>query len=94
MLLLGGIGYFFIEFEDIEDEGFATQEVEEEVDPYAWGKKEVVAIPQEAATVAPETATVAQQPAAPQASAQHPGWMWDQETNQWVPDPNYQPPGQ
>ena len=94
LLLLGGVGYFFLEFEEIEDEGFATQEVEEEVDPYAWGKKEVVAIPQAAATVASQPVAVAQQPAAPQASAQHPGWMWDQETNQWVPDPNYQPPGQ
>ena len=94
LLLLGGVGYFFIEFEEIEDEGFATQEVEEEVDPYAWGKKEVAAIPQGAATVASQPVAVAQQPAAPQASAQHPGWMWDQETNQWVPDPNYQPPGQ
>ena len=35
-----------------------------------------------------------QQPAVAQQSAQHPGWMWDQEANQWVPDPNYQPPGQ
>ena len=90
LILLGGVGYFFIEFEELEDEEFdATQEVEQEVDPYAWGKKDVVATPQQ-----PVAPAAVQQPAAPQQSAQHPGWMWDQETNQWVPDPNYQPPGQ
>ena len=90
LILLGGVGYFFIEFEELEDEEFdATQEVEQGVDPYAWGKKDVVAIPQQ-----PVAPAAVQQPAAPQQSAQHPGWMWDQETNQWVPDPNYQPPGQ
>jgi len=87
--LLGGIGYFFIEFEDIEEEGFATSEsVEEAVDPYAWGKKEVVEIPEQ------QPAPVPVQAVQPQASAQHPGWLWDQESNQWVPDPNYQPPNQ
>ena len=89
LILLGGVGYFFIEFEELEDDAFdGTQEVEQEVDPYAWGKKEVVALPQQ------ETASVIQQPEVAQQSAQHPGWMWDQEGNQWVPDPNYQPPGQ
>ena len=89
MILLGGVGYFFIEFEELDDEFDGSQEVEQEVDPYAWGKKDVVALPQQ------ETVSAAvQQPAVAQQSAQHPGWMWDQEANQWVPDPNYQPPGQ
>jgi len=88
LILLGGVAYFFVEFEEIDEEGFdQTQQVEEEVDPYAWGRKEVVEIPQQHAVV--ET-----QPAAPQASAQHPGWLWDEQSNQWVPDPNYQPPNQ
>ena len=26
------------------------------------------------------------------AASQHPGWLWDQASNQWVPDPNYQQP--
>ena len=30
-----------------------------------------------------------QQVATPEVS-QHPGWLWDAETNQWVADPNYQ----
>ena len=89
LILLGGVAYFFVEFEDVEEEGFATsEELEEKVDPYAWGRKEVNATPQQ------QVAAVEPQPAAPQASAQHPGWMWDQESNQWVPDPNYQAPGQ
>jgi len=88
LILLGGVAYFFVEFEEIDEEGFdQTQQVEEEVDPYAWGRKEVVEIPQ-------QHAVVEAQPAAPQASAQHPGWLWDEQSNQWVPDPNYQPPNQ
>ena len=90
LILLAGVAYFFVEFEEIEDEGFdATPEVVQEEDPYAWGKKTTPAIPQQ--TVAP---TPAVQPEVVQQSAQHPGWIWDQENNQWVPDPNYQPPSQ
>ena len=40
-----------------------------------------------------QAAPVAQEAAAP-AAWQHPGWLWDQTTNQWVPDPNYQQPPQ
>ena len=83
------VGYFFIEFEDIEEEGFAEhEETQEKEDPYAWGRKEAAQIPEQ------QPATVPIQSAQPQSSAQHPGWLWDQETNQWVPDPNYQPPSQ
>ena len=90
ILLLGAVGYFFIEFEELEDEDFdSTQEYEEKVDPYAWGKKEVVSQPQQT-----QAESVAEQTSTPQQSAQHPGWLWDQENNQWVPDPNYQPPAQ
>ena len=89
LVLLGAVGYFFIEFEDIEEEGFATsEETQEKEDPYAWGRKEAVQSPEQ------QPATVPIQSAQPQSSAQHPGWLWDQETNQWVPDPNYQPPSQ
>ena len=90
ILLLGAVGYFFIEFEELDDEDFdSTQEYEEKVDPYAWGKKEVVSQPQQT-----QAESVAEQSSTPQQSAQHPGWLWDQENNQWVPDPNYQPPAQ
>ena len=88
LILLGAVAYFFVEFEDIDDEEFVTSEhAEEEADPYAWGRKEAVETPQ------PQPVVVSQQ-ATPQASGQHPGWLWDQESNQWVPDPNYQPPNQ
>ena len=90
ILLLGAVGYFFIEFEELDDEDLdSTQEYEEKVDPYAWGKKEVVSQPQQT-----QAESVAEQSSTPQQSAQHPGWLWDQENNQWVPDPNYQPPAQ
>ena len=88
LILLGAVAYFFVEFEDIDDEEFVTSEhAEEEADPYAWGRKEAVETPQ------PQPEVVSQQ-ATPQASGQHPGWLWDQESNQWVPDPNYQSPNQ
>ncbi|MEC7483554.1 MAG: hypothetical protein VX998_02065, partial [Candidatus Thermoplasmatota archaeon] len=75
--------------EDIEEDGFAaSEETQEKEDPYAWGRKEAVQIPEQQPAVVPI------QSAQPQSSAQHPGWLWDQETNQWVPDPNYQPPSQ
>ena len=30
----------------------------------------------------------------PAATPQHPGWIWDSQSNQWVADPNYRPPQQ
>ena len=83
----------FIEFEDVIDEDELTgDDAPAEEDPYAWAKaKQTPSIPQqEAAAPAP-----AVQEAAAPAASQHPGWLWDQASNQWVPDPNYhQPPQQ
>jgi len=78
---------FFVEFEEdlASDDVDGTEAVEE--DPYAWAKKSTPEIPAQQAAAAPAAA------AAPPAS-QHPGWLWDAEANQWVPDPNYTPPGQ
>jgi hypothetical protein len=78
---------FFVEFEEdlASDEVDGTEAVEE--DPYAWAKKSTPEIPAQQAAAAPAAAP------APAAS-QHPGWLWDAEANQWVPDPNYTPPGQ
>jgi len=94
LVLLGAGAFFFIEFEDIPDEDDLTSpEAEVEEDPYAWAKaKQTPTLPEQAAPVA-AAEPVVQQAAAPAAS-QHPGWLWDQESNQWVPDPNYQPPQQ
>jgi hypothetical protein len=94
LILLGAVGFFFIELEDIEEETFGVEEeaVAKE-DPYAWGRKDSVesSSGQQAQQVVQQQVA---QPEAPAASGQHPGWLWDQESNQWVPDPNYQPPSQ
>ena len=94
LVLLGAGAFFFIEFEDVIDEDELTGDdspVEE--DPYAWAKaKQTPSIPEPAAAqtqVAP-----AVQDASTGAASQHPGWLWDQASNQWVPDPNYQQPPQ
>ena len=82
VLLLVGLGYFFVEFEEIDDEDFEEfEEVEE--DPYAWAKQKTVPDVSEAQTPITETQTT------PPVESQHPGWLWDAESNQWVPDPNY-----
>ncbi len=93
LVLLGAGAFFFIEFEEIPDEDELTgDDSEVEEDPYAWAKaKQTPAIPEQAA--APAQAAPVAEAAAPAAS-QHPGWLWDQATNQWVPDPNYQQPPQ
>ncbi len=89
LVLLGAGAFFFIEFEEVPDEDLAAaNEAAVEEDPYAWAKaKQTPELPQAAPAVA-------QQAVQPAAASQHPGWLWDQATNQWVPDPNYQPPQQ
>ena len=80
VVLAGVVLTFFVEYEEFEEEAdAATAQVEE--DPYAWAKKAAPEIP----------AQQAAQAAAPAASSQHPGWLWDAATNQWVPDPDYVP---
>ncbi len=94
LVLLGAGAYFFIEFEELPDEDDLTGDdsVEEE-DPYAWAKaKQTPAIPEQ--TAAPVAQVAAPQQEAAPATSQHPGWLWDATTNQWVPDPNYQQPQQ
>ena len=89
LVLLAVGGFFFIEFEDIPDEeDLVSDDSVAEEDPYAWAKaKQAAAIPAEQTHVGQVQEAAAAAPAA----AQHPGWLWDQTTNQWVPDPNYQP---
>jgi hypothetical protein len=84
VILLGVGAFFFIEFEEFDDDDEDSAERQKEEDPYAWAK--VRANEQAVAAAAP-----APQPAA---EPQHPGWLWDTQSNQWVPDPNYQPPQQ
>ena len=83
IILLAVGAFFFLEFEEIDDEDEMNQETFVEEDPYAWAKQRAA---EQAAAVTP-----APQPAA---QPQNPGWLWDSAGNQWVPDPNYQQPPQ
>ena len=86
-ILLGVGAFFFLEFEDeFEDDPEALEEQQKEDDPYAWAKAR--AAEQAAGELTPAPAPV------PAAQPQHPGWIWDAQSNQWVADPNYQPPQQ
>lgn len=82
VVLAGVVLTFFVEYEEFEEEAMAA-EAQVEADPYAWAKKSAVEIPAEQAE-APTPAAAG--------NAQHPGWLWDAESNQWVADPNYVPP--
>jgi hypothetical protein len=80
--ILAAGAFFFIEFEEFDEEDSAAEQVSDtDEDPYAWAK----------AKLAPEIPVreAVQQVATVEVS-QHPGWLWDAESNQWVPDPNYQ----
>jgi hypothetical protein len=90
IVLLGVGAFFFVEFEEIpdvseeDDENLAVAE-----DPYAWAKaKQAVEIPPQES---PQSVAAPEAGAAPAETSQHPGWIWDQATNQWAPDPNYSP---
>jgi flagellar basal body-associated protein FliL len=99
LAVLVGVGAFFFTFEeeleDLVEENYSTEQA---ADPYAWAKtKSVPEIPATSQPVQQIQPVVQQQPVqqvqqvAQAASSQHPGWLWDQESNQWVPDPNYVP---
>jgi hypothetical protein len=80
LVVLAGLGgvfmFFFVEFEDEPEIGDVEAQETVEEDPYAWGKASVEAEAQ--------VATPAQPVAEPQPT--YPGWKWDPETNQWIPD--------
>ena len=86
-ILLGVGAFFFLEFEDFEeDDPEHMMEQQKSEDPYAWAK--VRAAEQAASNLTAAPASV------PAAQPQHPGWIWDAQSNQWVADPNYIPPQQ
>ena len=91
--LVGLFAFFFVEFEDeefSEEEKYSSGAVEN-VDPYAWAKEKVGQEVVENAVASAAQAAPAPQPVS---NPEHPGWLWDPTTQQWVPDPNYQHPGQ
>lgn len=82
---IGGFVYFFVELEDEEDEEFdGTSEVKEEAeeDAYAWAK-EVYAEPDIREEPPPEPESRLQK------HDEHPGWLWDPDEAEWVPDPDH-----
>ena len=87
LIVLAGVGaYFFVEFEEFEDEDEVDEEALKAEDPYAWAKAKAAETAQSTPAAAPAPVPVSQ--------PQHPGWIWDAASNQWVADPNYRPPQQ
>ena len=83
---------FFFTFEEYDDEEDLSGQQQTSVDPYAWAKEKAVPVieSQETATQQPAVVQPAQQQVvAAQQTSQHPGWLWDAEQNQWIPDPDY-----
>ena len=86
--ILIAVGAFFFTFEEFDEEEENNQTAQVQADPYAWAKaKQVPEIAPQIAAQPVVQQVVAQ--AVPQQTSQHPGWLWDAQTNQWVPDPNY-----
>lgn len=89
---LGGVfAFFFVEFEDEPEFNEFAAEAEVEEDPYAWGRANQVeaqgtgqGAQQQMGAQVQTTQQNVQPAAAPQPS--YPGWKWDPETNQWIPD--------
>jgi hypothetical protein len=78
--IIGGLVYFFVEFEEEEDEQLdgtseAKQDSDEEEDTYAWAKEAGIREEPEK-----ETSRL-------QKHDDHPGWLWDPDNEEWVPDP-------
>ncbi|MBT6645791.1 MAG: hypothetical protein HOB52_08295 [Euryarchaeota archaeon] len=86
--IIGGVFVFlFVEFEDEDDLVDMAEEVERDTeDPYAWAKKKLAEEAQQSALSVAAQAAPAPQPVA---NPEHPGWLWDPTTQQWVPDPNF-----
>ena len=83
-VLAGVFMFFFVEFEEDIEESLSDEQTQEEVDPYAWGRANEQQTQQQAVAAAPAQPVAPQPVAAPQPS--YPGWKWDPESNQWVPD--------
>ena len=78
--IIGGLVYFFVELEEEEDEQLdgtseAKQDSDEEEDTYAWAKEAGIREEPEE-----ETSRL-------QKHDDHPGWLWDPDNEEWVPDP-------
>ena len=84
LALLGGLVYFFVEFEVDEDEMLegteeAHQDADEEEDPYSWANENGDL----------DGDSESQSESGLQKHDDHPGWLWDSDKQEWVPDPDY-----
>ncbi|MEO2179570.1 MAG: hypothetical protein ABGX11_05340, partial [Candidatus Poseidoniia archaeon] len=84
--VIGGLVYFFVEFEEEEDEQLdgtseAKQDSDEEEDTYAWAKEAGIREEPEKETPRPASRL--------QKHDDHPGWLWDPDNEEWVPDPDH-----
>jgi hypothetical protein len=93
LLILIGVGAYFFTFEEEFEEEFTdVNSQQQSADPYAWAKQKTVpeiTTQQPVQQVQQPVQQVQQQVQQQAATSQHPGWIWDTNTNQWVPDPNY-----
>ena len=93
LLVLIGVGAYFFTFEEEFEEEFTdVNSQQQSADPYAWAKQKTVPeinTQQPVQQVQQPVQQVQQQVQQQAATSQHPGWIWDTNTNQWVPDPNY-----
>ena len=83
LTLLGGLVYFCVDVEVDEDEMLegteeAHQDSDEEEDPYAWAKEEDD----------PQDDSEPQSESRLQKHDDHPGWLWNPDNQEWVPDPD------
>ena len=85
LAVLGGVFmFFFVEFEDEEEEEDDEEKPQDATDTYAWGQANQPQVQQQ--QVAAPAAAAPAQPVAAAPQPSYPGWKWDAESNQWVPD--------
>ena len=92
IIALVAVGMFFFTFEEYDDEEELTNLPQTSEDPYAWAKSKTVPSIESPQNSIPQQVTaqpVQQQAVVAQQTSQHPGWLWNAEQNQWVPDPDY-----
>jgi hypothetical protein len=82
---------FFFTFEEYDDENDLTGLAQATEDPYAWAKAKTVTTIESQNQITQQAVAqpVQQQAVVAQQTSQHPGWLWNAEQNQWVPDPDY-----
>jgi hypothetical protein len=81
LAVIGALVFFVFEFEEEEDEQLdstseAKQDIDEEDDTYAWAKQAGITDEPE-----PEPESRLQR------HDDQPGWLWDPDNEEWVPDP-------